>query len=137
MTSCGLNLVQEDSVFRVSKEGGFLPLSALPLWPPNQMPDGTYWETQKWATCVFQGGICLVCVSLSVVSDSLVDCSPPDSSVHGILLTRILEWVASSFSRISSLPRARIRVSHIAGRFFTVSVTREAYSFSCPVKHPM
>ena len=120
MTSCRLNLVQEDSVFRVSKEGGFLPLSALPLWPPNQMPDGTYWETQKWAICVFQGGICLVCVSVSVVSDSLVDCSPLDSSVHGILLTRILEWVASFFSRISSLPRAQIRVSHTAGRFFTV-----------------
>ena len=28
-----------------------------------------------------------------------VDCSPPDSSVHGILQTRILEWVAILFSR--------------------------------------
>ena len=122
MTSCGLSLVQEDSVFRVSKEGGFLQFSALPLWPPAQMPDGTCWETQKWATCVFQGGNCLVCVcvSLSVVSDPLVDCSPPDSSIHGILLTRTLERVASSFSRVSSLPGARIRASHIAGRFFTV-----------------
>ena len=26
-----------------------------------------------------------------------VDCSPPGSSVHGILQTRILEWVAISF----------------------------------------
>ena len=34
--------------------------------------------------------------SHSVVSDSLwpVDCSPPGSSVHGILQARILEWVA-------------------------------------------
>ena len=31
-----------------------------------------------------------------------VDCSPPDSSVHGILQARILEWVAISFSRGSS-----------------------------------
>ena len=31
-----------------------------------------------------------------------VDCSPPGSSVHGILQARILEWVAISFSRGSS-----------------------------------
>ena len=38
--------------------------------------------------------------SRSVVSDSLqpVDCSPPNSSVHGILQAKILEWVAISFS---------------------------------------
>ena len=27
-----------------------------------------------------------------------MDCSPPGSSVHGILQARILEWVAISFS---------------------------------------
>ena len=30
------------------------------------------------------------------------DCSPPGSSVHGILQARILEWVAIPFSRGSS-----------------------------------
>ena len=30
----------------------------------------------------------------------LIDCSPPGSSVHGILQARILEWVAISFSMI-------------------------------------
>ena len=34
-----------------------------------------------------------------------MDCSPPGSSVHGILQARILEWVAISFSRGSSQPR--------------------------------
>ena len=34
-----------------------------------------------------------------------VDCSPPGSSVRGILQARILEWVAVSFSRGSSRPR--------------------------------
>ena len=29
----------------------------------------------------------------------LMDCSPPGSSVHGILQARILEWVAIPFSR--------------------------------------
>ena len=31
-----------------------------------------------------------------------IDCSPPDSSVHGIFQARILDWVATSFSRPSS-----------------------------------
>ena len=30
-----------------------------------------------------------------------VDCSPPGSSVHGLIQGRILEWVAISFSRVS------------------------------------
>ena len=33
------------------------------------------------------------------------DCSPPGSSVHGILQARILGWVAVPFSRRSSQPR--------------------------------
>jgi len=28
-----------------------------------------------------------------------VDCNPPDSSIHGILQAKILEWVAMPFSR--------------------------------------
>ena len=49
-----------------------------------------------------------------------MDCSPPGSSVRGILQTRILEWVAISFSRGSSQPRSQTQVSCIAGRFFTI-----------------
>ena len=40
-----------------------------------------------------------------------MDCSPPGSSVHGILQARILEWVAIPFSRGSSQPRNRTRIS--------------------------
>ena len=36
-----------------------------------------------------------------------VDCSPPDSSAHGILQARMQEWVAIPFSRGSSQPRDR------------------------------
>ena len=45
--------------------------------------------------------------SHSVKSDSLrpVDCSPPGSSVRGILQARMLEWVAIAFCRGSSWPR--------------------------------
>ena len=48
-----------------------------------------------------------------------VDCSPPGSSVHGILQARILEWVAISFSR--NLPNSGIEPLSpaLAGGFFT------------------
>ena len=48
------------------------------------------------------------------------DCSPPGSSVHGILQARILEWSAISFSRDSSQFKDQTWVSHTAGRFFTI-----------------
>ena len=43
-----------------------------------------------------------------------VECSPPGSSIHGILRLRILEWVAIPFSRESSQPRDPTRFSCIA-----------------------
>ena len=47
------------------------------------------------------------------------DCSPPSSSVHGILQARILEWVVIPFSRGSSQP-------YLAGGFFTTEPSGEA-----------
>ena len=47
-----------------------------------------------------------------------MDCSPPGSSVHGILQARILEWVAISFSRGFSQPMALVS-PELADRFFT------------------
>ena len=52
------------------------------------------------------------------------DCSQPGSSVHGIFLARILEWVAISYSRGSSWPRNQTLVSCvscIAGGFLMAS----------------
>ena len=46
-------------------------------------------------------------------------CNPMDYTVHGILQSRILDWVAFPFSRGSSQARDQIQVSHIIGRFFT------------------
>ena len=51
-----------------------------------------------------------------------------DYTVPGILQARILEWVASPFSRVSSQPRDQTQVSHIAGGFFTSWATRKAFS---------
>ena len=53
------------------------------------------------------------------------DCSPPGSSVHGILQARILEWVAISIFKGSSRPRDWTQVFCIAGECFTLWATRE------------
>ena len=45
-----------------------------------------------------------------------MNCSPPGSSVHGILQARILEWVAISSSRGSLRPRNQTLVSCIGRR---------------------
>ena len=66
---------------------------------------------RKWKVKVSQNSGAWLC--------DPVDCSPPGSSVHGILQARVLEWVAISFSRVFSQPRDRTRISCIAGRLFT------------------
>ena len=74
-----------------------------------------------WTACL----VMLVSQSCLTLCDPM-DCSPPGSSVHGIIQARILQWVAMPFSRRSSEPRDWTPVSSIAGRFFTVLATREA-----------
>ena len=49
------------------------------------------------------------------------------SSVHGILQATVLGWVAIPFSRGSSQHRDRTQVFSIAGRFFTIWATWEAW----------
>ena len=56
-----------------------------------------------------------------------MDCSLPGSSAHGIFQTIVLEWTAILFSRGSSQPRDRTRVSRTVDRRFTVWATREVH----------
>ena len=83
-----------------------------------------YFFTQMYAVCM---SIHINSVKLEIevlVAQSTLcnpmDCSPPGSSVHGILQARILEWVAISSSRGSSRSRDWTRVSCTAGRFITI-----------------
>ena len=73
--------------------------------------------------------------SCPTLSDPM-DCSPPGSSVHGILQARTLAWVAISFSRGSSQPRDRTHVSWSSctvGRFFTTEpLEKPNIFFFCP-----
>ena len=57
----------------------------------------------------------LVVQSCLILCDPM-DCSPPGSSVYGILQARILEWIAIPFSRGSSQPR---------NQTFTIWATRD------------
>ena len=55
-----------------------------------------------------------------------MDCSPPVSSVHGILQTSILEWIAMPSSRASSWCRDWTCVSYVScidRGVFTISTT--------------
>ena len=87
--------------------------SGLPFPSPGDLPDPV---TNK------------VLVSQSCLTPcELMDCSQPGSSVHEIFQSRILKWVAIPFSRGLSQLRNRSRISRIAGLFFTVRATMEAY----------
>ena len=60
--------------------------------------------------------ICVVCLvdQSCLILCKPMDCSPPGSSVHGILQARMLEWVAIPFSRGSSWHRGQTCVSCIS-----------------------
>ena len=57
-----------------------------------------------------------------------MDCSLPGSSVHGISQARIVEWVATFFSRGSSWPRHWTQVSCISRWILYHWTSREYYS---------
>ena len=71
--------------------------------------------------------VCSDVQSCLTLCDSM-DCSPPGSSVHGILQARILEWVAMSFSRGSSWPSDWTCISCIRGILYRCA-TWEALLF--------
>ena len=54
-----------------------------------------------------------------------MDCSPPGSSVHGILQARILEWVAMPSSRGSSKPRDQTRTRDGTCVFYVSCIGRQ------------
>ena len=91
-----------------------LPLLHLPLCLPNA--NGGCWLSHYSK---------LLVNNLFVFICNPMDCSPPSSSVHGILQARILEWVAIPFSRGTSQPRDWTQVSCIGGRSFTILAIME------------
>ena len=60
-----------------------------------------------------------------------MDCSPPGSSVHGILQARILQWVSISFSRGIPDPGIKLGSPALADGFFTTEPAGKPYSTGC------
>ena len=59
-------------------------------------------------------GVCAKLLQSCLTLCDAMDYSLPGSSVHGILQTRILEWVAMPSSKGSSLPRDRTHISYVS-----------------------
>ena len=95
-------------------------LLSLTVWP---LP----WSSLPWIPLYWKKVKVLVAQSCPTLCDPM-DCSPPGSSVHGLLQARTLEWVAISLFRASSWPGDRTQVSCIAGRFCFVWASREAHA---------
>ena len=87
-----------------------------------------YWC--EWCVCVC---VCVHCCCYCLVTQLCLtlcnprDCSAPGSCVLDISLARILELVANSSSRVSSLPRDWTHISCI-GRFFTTELPGKTMS---------
>ena len=64
----------------------------------------------KAPMCIY---VCVLVTSSCLTLCNPIDCSPPGSSVHGILQARILEWVAISFSK-STYILTQNRNSHLS-----------------------
>ena len=82
----------------------------------------TVWYGLSYSFC------CCFLVIVSNLWDSM-DCSPPGSSIHGILQASILETVAISFSRGPSWSRDQTHVSWIGKWIFHCWATSEAQVF--------
>ena len=100
---------------------------------PNLKPPSVSWTTG----CIWiishlpslpEGSLHAQSLQLCPTLSDPLDCSPPGSSVPGILQARILEWVAMPSSRGSSQHRDQLHVSCIsctAGGFFTAEPPRK------------
>ena len=113
----------------------FFSIVAVPVYIPTISVGGfSFYHNLSSIYCLYNRFLMmtiLISVKVKVFQSFLtlcnpMDCNPPDSSVHGILQARLLEWVAMPSSRGSSEPRNQTQVSLIAGGFFTVWATREA-----------
>ena len=77
---------------------------STPETPNNKWQTLNMYQREKLDTSIYSH--CAKSLKSYATLRDPVDCSPPGSSVHGILQTRILEWIAIPFSR--DLPNSGI-----------------------------
>ena len=127
-------------------KGHLLPRAATAFWESPVFP-------KTWVTLQSQQGnyrlvlskkifgvevdeVKVLMAQLCLTLCNPMDCSPPGSSVHGILQARILEWVSVPFSSRSSQRRDWTWASHTAGRFFTFWATLGSWIISREFRSP-
>ena len=106
----------------------------IPIPPPTSLSIwffsiSFWWKIQEHIFCFSNhlkdiSSFCLCSCSVAQSCITLcnpIDCSSAGSSVQGISQARILEWVAISFSRVSSQPSDQTWISCLAGRFLPLS----------------
>ena len=105
-----------------SSQGGYIQQWRRILTPPpspsHRMGEDGH-ESDRIAYC------CLVTELWLTLCDPM-DWGPPGSSVHGIFLERILEWVVISFPRASSWPKDWTHISCTGRKTLYHWATREA-----------
>ena len=105
------------------------------IWPSIPTTGSIPWENHNWKnihTPVFIVVMC-VCAHLCQTPCNPMDGSPPASSVPGIFLARILEWVAIFYSRGSSWPRDWTHVSCISKWVLYHCATWEFHPLATPL----
>ena len=103
-------------IFKINKQNVLWEFPALPEIK----------ETFIYFAIIYDESESEVVQSCPTLCDPM-DCSLPGSSLHGIFQAIVLEWIAISFSRGSSRPRDRTRVSRIVDRRFIIWATREGH----------
>ena len=92
---------------------------------------GNDYMVRIWISFYYCCSVTELCLTLCTP----MNCSPPNSSVHGISQARILEWVAMFFSRGSFWIRDWIRISCIGRRILYHWATCETPHCPIPVDY--
>ena len=127
MTSTGAGSLKQNSQVSVPAWHGNIQKLALGLSGlANKNSEHPIFEFQLNNRSCF---IMRVCAQSDPTFCDPTDCSPPGSSVHGILQARILDWFAISYSRGSSFAGTKptsLTSPALAGGFFPSRTIWEA-----------
>ena len=108
----------------ITRTRGHRQILTHAFWLCTQLPSNQYTYELRFILKI----IVVAIYSLSHVwlFETPWTCSPPGSSIHGISLAKILDWIAISFSRGSSRPRDWTQVS-----WKKQPATTEIFKFRC------
>ena len=97
------------SIFHNSQKVTATQVSITDKWINKMCPIFTYkgrlFSLKKKGNSDTCYNMCVKSLQSYPTLHNLINCSPPGSSVHGILQARILKWVATLSSKGCSLPR--------------------------------